>query len=72
MNKQNINIPPLAVRERVLDMYYNDLKSMDHIDALVNYRNRMQVVYKKYNPWMVIRYSKREYFFPKEDYYYED
>ena len=29
MNKQNINIPPLAVRERVLDMYYNDLKSMD-------------------------------------------
>ena len=72
MNKQNINIPPLSVREKVLDMYYNDLKSMDHIDALVNYRNRMQVVYKKYNPWMVIRYSKREYFFPKEDYYYED
>jgi len=72
MNKQNINIPPLPVREKVLNMYYNDLKSMDHIDALVNYRNRMQVVYKKYNPWMVIRYSKREYFFPKEDYYFED
>jgi hypothetical protein len=72
MYKQNINHPPLKIRQRILDKYYNNLNSMDHIDALVAYRNDMQVVYKKYNSWMKIRLYKREYFYPKEEEYIDD
>jgi hypothetical protein len=72
MYKQNINHPSLKIRQRILDKYYNNLKSMDHIDALVIYKNDMQVVYKKYNSWMKIRFYKKEHFYPKEQNYIYD
>lgn len=72
MYKQNVHHPPLRIRQRILDKYYNNLKSIDHIEALVIYKNDMQVVYKKYNSWMKIRFYKKEYFYPKEENYIDD
>jgi len=72
MRNQNINNPPLYVRNRLLEQYYKNLQTMDYIDSLVIYKNNMSVVYKKYNPWMKIRFYKREYFYPKEEIDFED
>jgi hypothetical protein len=72
MRTQNINHPPTHIRFRLLEQYYKNLDKMDHIDSLVTYKNNMAVVYKKYNPWMKIRFYKREHFLPKEEDYFED
>lgn len=54
VNKQNkeVNHPPLVLRERILEKYYNDLNVMDHIDAHIAYEISMHKLYVKHNPWL--------------------
>lgn len=54
LNKQKNTVtpPPLVLRERVLEKYYNDLKIMDHVDAYIAYDAAMHRLYVKHNPWL--------------------
>lgn len=71
-NQPTIISPPLEMRERILQAYYQKVKESDHIDALVLYRNSMAALYKRYNPWLKVRFYKRDHFMPKEQEDYDD
>ena len=45
-------LPPLKDRNKILDLYYKDLKQVDQIRALIKYKNLMHILYKIHNPWM--------------------
>lgn len=68
--------PPIRIRRRILDKYYDDLAKMHQIDAFVLYEAAMHKLYIKYNPWMAKnKYGKpsktrtRKDFEPKEQYF---
>lgn len=71
LGKNRLNLPPLKRREQILAQYYENLKSMDRIDALVIYRNNMGKLYKVYNPSLYVKFWKRDHFLEKEEDYYE-
>jgi len=71
-NKQNIKHPPLTMRMKVLEVYYEKIEVSNHIDALVLYKNTMAGLYKKFNPWLKVRYYNRESFKPKQEDYNEE
>ncbi len=56
MNKKifsrQIVLPPLEHRNKILNSYYQDLKKVDQITALIKYKNLMHALYKKHNPWI--------------------
>jgi len=72
MVAERLRLPPLPRTTKILEKYYENLNSMDRIDALCLYRNSMAVLYKVYNPHLRVRYWKREDFLPKEDDYDEE
>lgn len=49
---RQIIIPPLESRNKILNLYYKDLKEIDNIHALIKYKQLMHELYKRYNPWM--------------------
>jgi hypothetical protein len=71
-NRQNIKHPPISMRMKVLEKYYEKIKVSDHIDALVLYKNTMAGLYKNYNPWLKVRYYSRDSFKPKQEQYDEE
>lgn len=44
--------PPLKDRNKILDLYYQDIKQIDQIQALIRYKSLMHALYKKHNPWI--------------------
>lgn len=44
--------PPLHFRTKILNKYYENLQNMDELDALVVYKNSMQNIYYRYNPYI--------------------
>lgn len=42
--------PSIAIRRRILEKYYNDLKTMDYVDAYVAYDEAMHDLYTRINP----------------------
>lgn len=72
INRERLVRPPDSRVNRVLQQYYENLLTMDRLDALCIYRNNMGRLYKLYNPTLYVRFWKREHFLPREDDYYED
>lgn len=70
-NKTKITHPPLSMRMKVLEKYYEKINESDHIDALVLYKNTMGALYRRYNPWLRVRLYNRNSFMPKEEDYEE-
>lgn len=56
MSKKNFSRqiipPPLEHRNKILNAYYQDLKQVDQITALIKYKNLMHALYKRHNPWI--------------------
>ena len=69
MERRRLNTPPLKDRNKVLNQYYQDLNDMDSIDALVKYKNLMQILYVRYNPGMKMTRFTREFYDKKDDDY---
>jgi hypothetical protein len=44
--------PPLEDRSKLLHNYYDDLRKVDIITALMRYKQSMHFLYRDYNPWM--------------------
>lgn len=75
-----IHHPPLALRQRILDQYYDNIQKIDRIDAHVIYDTDMHKLYCKYNPFLKYsgkdKYGRpiprkmltREFFLPKKDF----
>lgn len=49
-NLPPVTHPPLVLRERILEKYYNNLTMMDHVDAIIAYDTEMHNLYSKFNP----------------------
>jgi len=62
MSNYRLVLPPLRNRKKVLNRYYEDLKTMDYIDALVRYQNTMQIMYARYNLGIKIKLITREFY----------
>lgn len=74
VNKSPIEAPPLERRNQILNQYYDNLETMDHIDAFVIYEHNMHKLYVAYNPWLARtpdgrprRTRTRKDFLPKND-----
>jgi hypothetical protein len=67
MVAERLTKPPHKRTEKVLQDYYNNLETMDRLDALCIYRNTMSRLYKVYNPYLRIRYWSRDDFLPKDE-----
>ncbi len=61
MHNQIIH-PPLKERQKILDKYNESLSSMDHLDAFIQYRNLMGLLYYRYNSWLRPVMHTREYY----------
>lgn len=57
---------PLRMRESRLVKYYEDVKRLGHIPALVYYRNDLARLHKKYNPKSFIKFWSMADFERKE------
>ena len=68
---KTIKHPPLSMRMKVLEKYHEKAQTSNYIDALVLYKNTMAGLYKKFNPWLKVRYYNRESFKPKQEDYEE-
>ena len=44
--------PPIEARSKLLHKYYDDLRKVDIITALMRYKQSMHFLYREYNPWM--------------------
>lgn len=49
---RQINHPSLKDRNKILDLFNEELKSKGYIPALIKYKQLMHELYKRYNPWM--------------------
>ena len=49
---RSISHPSLEARNKLLDKYYDDLRKVDTITALIKYKQAMHYLYKEHNPWM--------------------
>lgn len=48
--RKPIVLPPLSVREKILQKYYEDVKNHGYIDAYIAYDSAMHRAYVKLNP----------------------
>jgi metal-dependent HD superfamily phosphatase/phosphodiesterase len=69
MQRKRLVPPPLKDRHKVLNQYYEDINNIDPIDALVKYKNLMQILYVRYNPGMKTTRFTREFYDKKEEDY---
>ena len=58
MLESSTHHPPIVLRSRILHKYYEDLKTMDYVDAYCLYSNAMHILYCKYNPHL--KYSSKD------------
>jgi len=50
VNKFVITVPPIHFRNKILQRYKKQIKTIGYLDAIVNYKNSMQNLYIRYNP----------------------
>lgn len=58
--KKKVIHPSIAIRRRILDKYYNDLNTMDHVDAFIAYDEAMHKLYTQLNPHLKYRVQTPE------------
>lgn len=55
----DIYIPPLVLRDRILERYYSNVLANGYTDAYIEYHNSMHILYCKYNPHLKYTRNKK-------------